>query len=249
MRRCRRHCAEPNPNAIIRLQRVRDIPTSMARLRRHARSRRAVTASARTSTTTGPTRCTTPARRRLRDATRNAPTRHRARRRHALRRARRQQPAPVAGWQLADRRRRTAPTPRTTTATSSTSRTAATRIAAPPAAETGEYGFEDNVNPADRRGTPNGDCSTPARMSNGNGVLDDLRTRAQRPCRRRPTPASRSPLALAPRRSRVLTDVDAGVASDGGCTGVPRVKPLMARANRPLFFRRALKIVNGGLGQ
>ena len=51
----------------------------------------------------------------------------------------------------------------------------------------------------------------------------------------------------------VLTDVNIGVGAAVGadCAAVrsprrrPYIKPLIARANRSLFFRRALKIVNG----
>ena len=87
---------EPNPNAIIRLQRMRDIPLTMGRLRRHGRWRRG--------------HCGEPQRARLlaehalrcprstdtgRD--RGRLDRYCARRRDALRRARRQQSPPLAG--------------------------------------------------------------------------------------------------------------------------------------------------------
>ena len=40
----------------------------------------------------------------------------------------------------------------------------------------------------------------------------------------------------------------ANCAGGSGRLSSGRRQPLVARANRPLFFRRALKIVNGGLG-
>jgi len=92
--------------------------------------------------------------------------------------------------------------------------------------ETGEYGFEDVVNPADVSGAPNNTLDAGEDV-NGSGVLDVYG--------RLPMNVPSLPIAsMAPwdssARPWTLTN-----------------SPTVARANRQIFFRRALKVVNGGL--
>lgn len=84
-------------------------------------------------------------------------------------------------------------------------------------AETGEYGFEDFVNPLNGNGTPNGILDAGEDV-NGNGALD---TYGQIP--------------YLPMNSPLNADARPWLA----------VAPNIARVNRPIFFRRALKLVNG----
>jgi hypothetical protein len=87
--------------------------------------------------------------------------------------------------------------------------------------ETGEYGFEDFVNPASSSGTPNGTLDTGEDI-NGNGALDAY---GQDPALNLPSGAA-NPLDSA---ARPWTAIAANIA----------------RVNRPLFFRRALMLTNG----
>ena len=90
--------------------------------------------------------------------------------------------------------------------------------------ETGEYGFEDVVNPAAANGAPNG-VRDPGEDVNANNALDVY---GQNPVN---VPGG----AVGPfnNAARPWTTTTSAAA---------------ARANRTLFFRRALKVVNGGLG-
>jgi hypothetical protein len=131
--------------------------------------------------------------------------------------------------------------------------------------ETGEFGWEETVNLNTAVGTPNG-VLDPGEDSNANGTLE----RYGRLARNVPVPADAGPGRLGadvvapgfpnPLHSGTLvtdrlTDASLGIGFPVGPdpnTQVPvavpaYVKPLVARANRPLFFRRALKIVNGGI--
>jgi hypothetical protein len=97
--------------------------------------------------------------------------------------------------------------------------------------ETAEYGFEDIINPASASGTPNGvkdDPQPSAEDINGNGDLD---TYGEDPTNLLPAGAT-LPLnnQARPWMNRV---------------GGTDVSQLIARVNRPIFFRRALKMVNG----
>jgi hypothetical protein len=93
-----------------------------------------------------------------------------------------------------------------------------------PMLETGEYGFEDVINPGDTNGIPNG-VLDPGEDVNGNTVLDVY---GQNPVN---LPAgAAAPLDANARPWTIVTD------------------PSILRINRPLLFRRALKLVNGGLG-
>jgi hypothetical protein len=88
--------------------------------------------------------------------------------------------------------------------------------------ETGEYGFEDFVNPGSAAGTPNGVLDTGEDV-NGNGVLE---TYGQIPI------------------------VPAGATAPLDATARPTtaVTAAVARVNRAILFRRALKLTNGALG-
>lgn len=92
--------------------------------------------------------------------------------------------------------------------------------------ETGEYGWEDVVNPSSSAGTPNNVLDAGEDL-NGNGVLDTYGNAPQN------IPSG----ALAPFTStaRVNTLI----------TGTNPTVAIIAKANRTLFFRRALKIRNG----
>jgi hypothetical protein len=87
--------------------------------------------------------------------------------------------------------------------------------------ETGEYGFEDFVNPNSANGTPSTILDTGEDV-NSNAVLDIY---GQDPTLNLP-PGAANPLDST---ARPWTATTAGIA----------------RVNRPLFFRRALKLVNG----
>jgi hypothetical protein len=95
--------------------------------------------------------------------------------------------------------------------------------------ETGEYGWEDVVNPGTTAGTSNGTLDAGEDL-NGNGVLD---TYGNTP--RNIPGGALAPFSGTPGVRTLIT---------GGAT----TAPLIARANRTLFFRRALKIVNGRAG-
>ena len=88
--------------------------------------------------------------------------------------------------------------------------------------ETGEYGFEDYVNPASSAGTPNGVLDTGEDV-NGDGQLD---TYGQFPI----VPAGATAPLTAAARPTTLVDQDE------------------AQTNLAILFRRALKLTNGGLG-
>jgi hypothetical protein len=89
--------------------------------------------------------------------------------------------------------------------------------------ETGEYGFEDFVNPNDGNGAPNALLDT-GEDANNNGSLDIY---GQNPTLNLP-PGPANPLD-ATARPWTTTNVTATIA----------------RVNRPLFFRRALVLANG----
>lgn len=91
--------------------------------------------------------------------------------------------------------------------------------------ETGEYGFEDVVNFTGGTGAPNGNLDA-AEDVNGNGVLD---TYGQSPVF--PASGAGSAPLNAAARPWTTTTTSSNV-----------------RANRAIFFRRALKLVNGSLG-
>ena len=89
--------------------------------------------------------------------------------------------------------------------------------------ETGEFGFEDFVNPGDASATSNGVLDAGEDV-NGNGTLETYGGV--------PVPPPAGALAPLDATANLRTPVNGGVA----------------RANPPVFFRRALKVVNGQLG-
>jgi hypothetical protein len=94
-------------------------------------------------------------------------------------------------------------------------------------AETGEYGYEDFVN-TNVSGTPNG-INEPGEDVNGNGTLETYGMIA-RVGGAAPLDSTATPVGIVP------TPVGAAIPN------------AVARANPAIFFRRALKLVNGGLG-
>jgi hypothetical protein len=99
-------------------------------------------------------------------------------------------------------------------------------------AETGEYGFEDIVNPASGVGAPNGVLDLGEDFNDNNA----LETYGQVP---RLIAGMVAPLNAA---ARPWTNVDPANAL------AQNVEMGIARRNPPIFFRRGLKLVNGGLG-
>ena len=88
--------------------------------------------------------------------------------------------------------------------------------------ETGEYGYEDFVNPASSAGTPNGTLDDGEDV-NGNGLLD---TYGQFPI----VPAGTTAPLTAAARPTTLVNAD------------------VAQTNGAILFRRALRMTNGSLG-
>ena len=98
--------------------------------------------------------------------------------------------------------------------------------------ETAEYGWEDLVNPGVANGVPNGVCDLPGEDVNGNGTCEVY--------------------GSFPSYNGVYNSIGTFL---GAFVGTPYTIPmtptnLITRAylqvNRPVFFRRALKLVNGG---
>lgn len=116
-------------------------------------------------------------------------------------------------------------------------------------AETGEYGFEDFVNPASAAGTPNG-IRDAGEDVNGNGVLDvygqyplfpsvlPIPVNGDKPVRTVPL--------LGAWKNWATTAALLAAGSQPTIRPFTLVDPNVARSNRLLLFRRALKIVNGG---
>jgi hypothetical protein len=102
--------------------------------------------------------------------------------------------------------------------------------------ETAEYGFEDNVNLTNAAGTPNQPTRDEGEDVNGNNVLDIY---GQNPVNIPAAGPSGANVAPFDATSRPWLTLDGTVLANA----------LAARANRPLHFRRALKLVNGALGQ
>jgi hypothetical protein len=101
--------------------------------------------------------------------------------------------------------------------------------------ETGEYGFEDVVNPGDSIGATNNGLDAGEDV-NGNGTLDHY---------------GRSPILpqgvlAAPWDNAALPTTP---WTPAGLQSEKDVQIATLRANRQVFFRRALKVVNGGLNR
>ncbi len=98
--------------------------------------------------------------------------------------------------------------------------------------ETGEFGFEDFVNPASGSGTPNNSLDTGEDL-NGNGTLETYGDVAHLPYGVAGWGGVQAPFGPT---ATLLTQI-------GGTDTVE-----VARRNPLFFFRRALKLTNGGLG-
>ncbi len=92
--------------------------------------------------------------------------------------------------------------------------------------ETGEYGWEDIINPAIPSGLPPNNVLDVGEDLNANGRLDVYGSLPQ-------GPLGAAPFDAAARPNSVMT------------TAVDANRALIARANRIVHFRRALKLVNG----
>ena len=97
------------------------------------------------------------------------------------------------------------------------------------ALETGEYGFEDIVNPADPNGTPNG-ALDPGEDVNANAIVDVY--------------------GAVPNYNGVRSALPPGAVAPFNAASGPGtlINTPGAMTNRAIFFRHALKLVNGGLG-
>ena len=116
--------------------------------------------------------------------------------------------------------------------------------------ETGEYGFEDSVNYADPNGCPDNlldkaetldQAENPANQTAG-GAPENYGASILAPF----TPVPLNPIAATGGLGNVLSN--SPCAGPGGAVPWPGMyvnNPQEARENAPLFFRRALKIVNG----
>ncbi|HVW05334.1 MAG TPA: hypothetical protein VHB78_10020 [Vicinamibacterales bacterium] len=98
--------------------------------------------------------------------------------------------------------------------------------------ETGEYGFEDIVNPASSSGTPNNSLDT-GEDFNGNGTLETYGKTARSPYGVSAWSGTSSPIVSTTTPTTEITG-----SSDGERIAI-------ARRNPPIFFRRALKLTNG----
>jgi hypothetical protein len=101
----------------------------------------------------------------------------------------------------------------------------ATGLTAP--CETGEYGYEDIVNPSDSNGVPNGTLDSGEDLNVGEPGGGTLQTYGQTP---QNVPAG----AASPLTSAIRPMTTGSLTSQ------------IVRLNRPLLFRRALKLINGG---
>jgi hypothetical protein len=104
--------------------------------------------------------------------------------------------------------------------------------------ETGEFGFEDIINPNDANGVPNGgtDPDNSAEDPNRN---DDLETYGQ-------FPSYDGFAQSVPPGQRDFTN-PANALNANGSLILTAVRYPYALVNRPLLFRRGLKLINGGL--
>jgi hypothetical protein len=99
--------------------------------------------------------------------------------------------------------------------------------------ETGEYGFEDLVNPSSSSGAPNGSLDT-GEDFNENGTLQTYGATARSPYGVSSWSGTSSPIVSGTTPRTEITG-----SSDGERIAI-------ARRNPPIFFRRALKLTNGG---
>ncbi|HUL75589.1 MAG TPA: hypothetical protein VLT86_20920 [Vicinamibacterales bacterium] len=108
--------------------------------------------------------------------------------------------------------------------------------------ETGEYGWEDIVNPNNASGSPNGVRDT-GEDFNGNGQLETYGATALTPYNVPPAAGRQAGWTMAAPYGLAMTPN----TSMGALGGVAERAALMER-NPPVFFRRALKVINGGSG-
>jgi hypothetical protein len=102
--------------------------------------------------------------------------------------------------------------------------------------ETGEYGFEDGLTSADASASQNGTIQTGEDL-NTSGTVEVY----GRNPRNTPTLGAIAPFTSTARPWTQVT------GTNGTGTTLATTLALNARANRTLFFRRALKLVNGGI--
>ena len=109
---------------------------------------------------------------------------------------------------------------------------------------TGHYGAEDSINQGNAAGTFN-NALDPGEDANGNGVFDIY---GQLPSADG-APNANLPFAMLPLTTAARPWTDLAVTA--GWLDAAAVRPTaaeIAQANRAIFFRRALKLTNGGLG-
>jgi hypothetical protein len=102
--------------------------------------------------------------------------------------------------------------------------------------ETGEFGFEDNVNPQSSEGTPNNRLD-PAEDVNGDRDLDTYGVTPRLPA------GATAPLTAAARPWHDILELIGGPGGNRDAT-----TRAIAKTNPPIFFRRALKLTNGARG-
>ncbi len=111
--------------------------------------------------------------------------------------------------------------------------------------ETGEYGFEDSINPPDAYGCPNGVLDTGETFDVGENPTNQLLGGM-------PQNYGETPTVLLP--PPLVNVLGGAIVAHWKCAtpnppepwpGSQAVKPQEARENMPVLFRRALKIVNG----
>jgi len=108
------------------------------------------------------------------------------------------------------------------------------------AGESGEFGNEDIINPASSTGTPNGQLDTGEDV-NGNGVLD---TYGVYPHPIAAVSTTVNPGGTTP--SGTWSSIISSVSADN--PAFVRLTPTQAQDNGVVIFRRALRLVNGTLG-
>jgi hypothetical protein len=115
--------------------------------------------------------------------------------------------------------------------------------------ETGEYGFEDFVNPASGVGAPNGVLDAGEDVNSSGGAVEVYGATPRYPAAAGsglpPAPANPAFSVPLDTTARPYTAMPA-TSTVGGGPATP--SHVVARANPQIFFRRALKLVNGGLG-
>jgi hypothetical protein len=102
--------------------------------------------------------------------------------------------------------------------------------------ETAEYGFEDVVNPASATGAQDGTLQTGEDL-NGSGALDVYGE----------TPSAVAGVIPTFTANAVILNADPYSLNGRPWTVIPAANAGIARVNRSVLFRRALKIVNGGI--